>query len=784
DVVKVIGLNQGAIFQPVGQDNLYFWQGDSLTEYNPAQNLGMQSLGYYYGSLRGFSTTLGLIEWDGQQFRQVPGGENLIGKKIVEMVPFPGKKLLARSLNEGFFLFSPPGLPLEIQPFHTEIDDAIEGNMFSKLIPINENQFLVGTVKNGGYLINHQGKLLMQINETSGLQDNLILGGIQDEGKSLWLTLSKGISRVEISSPVSYWDDAAGLRGIVYSSIRHQGILYASTPLGVYFLEEGKFSPVQGLGIESWKLFPFEINHPNGKKEEKLLVATVRGLYEIKHKKAILLNRNLKLVNIYQSPFQAQRIYNISGSEGVQVIDYRNGKWENPKQIKQLDGRYKGIAEDREGNLWLVELYDRGGLVRVEFSDREKLKVSNITHFQEKFDLPTMLSIFHLDDALIFSSTSGLIRYDYVQNHFYSDTILNLSPRNGAVTKLVKDYQDQIWLERQKNTRSWVEILKKDPDGRYQRDTTMLKGLDNTEVWGNIYPEPNGLIWIGTTEGLFVFNKNIQRNFSQMATPIVREVVLAEDSVLFFGGFPALLKPDSIQQSSDVMGFWEETPEISYKLNSITFHYSAPYFEDEKGIQYSYFLKGFDQEWSSWNLVHKKDYNSLPPGKYEFQVRAKNVYGQISETAYFPFKISPPWYRTYWAFISYGFLVVFLIYGTVKLNTQRLHLQNEHLERIVYERTAEIWEQHKEIVKKTVALKRQKEEIATQHDLLEEKNEALEATLKQLKDAQSQLVESEKMASLGQLTAGIAHEINNPINYVKGNISPLKRDFSELKPLL
>ena len=56
-------------------------------------------------------------------------------------------------------------------------------------------------------------------------------------------------------------------------------------------------------------------------------------------------------------------------------------------------------------------------------------------------------------------------------------------------------------------------------------------------------------------------------------------------------------------------------------------------------------------------------------------------------------------------------------------------------------------------------------------------NEELIVTLSDLKQAQLQLVESEKMASLGQLTAGIAHEINNPINFVTSNINPLKRDI-------
>ena len=60
---------------------------------------------------------------------------------------------------------------------------------------------------------------------------------------------------------------------------------------------------------------------------------------------------------------------------------------------------------------------------------------------------------------------------------------------------------------------------------------------------------------------------------------------------------------------------------------------------------------------------------------------------------------------------------------------------------------------------------------------LSESNLELNRTLEDLKQAQSQLVESEKMASLGQLTAGIAHEINNPINFVTSNIKPLNRDI-------
>ncbi|MBO6516431.1 MAG: GHKL domain-containing protein [Bacteroidia bacterium] len=67
---------------------------------------------------------------------------------------------------------------------------------------------------------------------------------------------------------------------------------------------------------------------------------------------------------------------------------------------------------------------------------------------------------------------------------------------------------------------------------------------------------------------------------------------------------------------------------------------------------------------------------------------------------------------------------------------------------------------------------------------LEVMNSDLQETLSNLKSTQGHLIEAEKMASLGHLTAGIAHEINNPINYVSSNVEPLRQDLGDILTIL
>ena len=82
------------------------------------------------------------------------------------------------------------------------------------------------------------------------------------------------------------------------------------------------------------------------------------------------------------------------------------------------------------------------------------------------------------------------------------------------------------------------------------------------------------------------------------------------------------------------------------------------------------------------------------------------------------------------------------------------------------------------------ARKRAEEQLVHQNERLQAMAESERQASAALKQAQSQLVQSEKLASLGQIVAGVAHEINNPVAFVTNNVAVLGRDVGEMRDLL
>ena len=172
--------------------------------------------------------------------------------------------------------------------------------------------------------------------------------------------------------------------------------------------------------------------------------------------------------------------------------------------------------------------------------------------------------------------------------------------------------------------------------------------------------------------------------------------------------------------------------QLPYDQNYLQFSFANLRVLNRDKISFRYMLAGADDRWIyAGQEPQSKNYFNLPPGAYTFRVATRGIKGQWGDPAEFSFRIFPPWWQTWWAYLAYTILAFGGIWAIVQYRSRRLKKENRLLEEKVTQRTNELRE-----------------------------------TISNLKSTQSQLIQSEKMASLGELTAGIAHEIQNPLNFV------------------
>jgi PAS domain S-box-containing protein len=117
-----------------------------------------------------------------------------------------------------------------------------------------------------------------------------------------------------------------------------------------------------------------------------------------------------------------------------------------------------------------------------------------------------------------------------------------------------------------------------------------------------------------------------------------------------------------------------------------------------------------------------------------------------------------------------GVLGVYENITEFKKNQEELTLYRKKLEKLVEERTSQLTERT--------------EKLEQSYQLVNEQKQKMEEAFNKLKETQSQLIQSEKMASIGLLTAGIAHEINNPINFISAGMHGLKAVLEDVEAIL
>ena len=238
--------------------------------------------------------------------------------------------------------------------------------------------------------------------------------------------------------------------------------------------------------------------------------------------------------------------------------------------------------------------------------------------------------------------------------------------------------------------------------------------------------------------------------------------------------------------------------EIDSPRRDVELQFTALSFREPRNVHFRYRLEGYDHDWYDVGTRRSAFYTNLPPGHYRFRVEARTGNasaefgtGGTADRAQLDFHLVPRWFERR-SVQGLGIALLFILAAAAPLVIRNRYRQRgQYLESQVAARTRELVEANVRQSHANQALHDSNTQLATQIEerlaaerALQHRNQELLTLNHRLENTQNQLIQSEKMASVGQLAAGVAHEINNPIGYVHSNLNSLERYVRDIMELL
>ncbi|WP_027126162.1 hybrid sensor histidine kinase/response regulator transcription factor [Gelidibacter mesophilus] len=358
------------------------------------------------------------------------------------------------------------------------------------------------------------------------------------------------------------------------------------------------------------------------------------------------------------------------GSQTLKLNDHKTLKSLDISSPNRLNhATIKCFLEDKEGKIWIGSA-NKG--IYIFNSKSNKISEFKPEHYINSLQIS---SIYQTNDAIIWiASYSGLYAYNPID-----DTIVEKLDTNDLsmrqLTSIIESDENNLWVA----SKNGLYHLKRDEDKTTLYTTK--NGLSSNVV-NSLLLESSSHLWMGTDRGLsqLAIETREFRNFGKEDGIVGLEfneaaALKSSNGILYFGNTHGVyyFKPDEIkinpippkiiitefdlydrkkvEHTSVIPHPINQLDEIKLKhdQNFFTFHFTGINFTNAAKNEYSYRLVGVDEQWINSNKERKAPYTNIPPGDYEFQIKASNNDGLWnSHIKTIKVLVASPWWATIW----------------------------------------------------------------------------------------------------------------------------------------